>query len=271
MRMVRLVGGLVSLLSVLLLPVAATFAQDRNTLTDVDKAAANNNADALGAPAGYREAVEQALEDLRAGYFNEARGMFARAHELMPSAKTFWGLGMAEFELRSYVDSIEHLQQSLDSQVRPLAPEQRTRAQTLLERASRYVTRLSLELQPSSARVQLDGAPRPERKLLLAAGDHTLDVSASGYQTQTRVLHALGGEAQELSIVLTPERIALAPAPTPVPHDDQPRSLWKNPWLWTGVGVLVAGAVTTASVLATRDDGGPKPYGGTSGVEVKGL
>ncbi|MEY4511992.1 MAG: hypothetical protein RLZZ450_4114 [Pseudomonadota bacterium] len=235
--------------------------------------AALDKPEAQPPPQGYREAVEQALEDLRSGYFSEARGMFARAHELMPSAKTLWGLGMAEFEMRSYVDSIGHLQKALDSEVRPLAAEQRRQAETLLERARRYVTRVTLEVSPNTARVELDGAQQESRELLLAVGDHSLEIAASGFVPQRRALHALGGDAQQVSVVLLPEVAALPAAPLPVARerDDRARPLWKNPWLWTGVGVLVVGAAVTGGVLAARRgaDGGEAPYGGSANVSLE--
>jgi len=47
-------------------------------------------------------------------------------------------------------------------------------------------------------------------------------------------------------------------APTPAWQQQptkraQKRPLYKNPWLWTGVGVVVVGAAVAAGVLATRD------------------
>jgi hypothetical protein len=227
------------------------------------------------APPGYAEAIEQALEDLRGGLPGEARGMFARAHELMPSARTLWGLGMAEFELRSYVDSIEHLKQALDSDVRPLGEEQRRQAEAFAERARHYVTRLTLDVHPDSAHVELDGVQLRAREALLSAGDHELHVSAAGFTPQHRSLHGLGGDAQLVSITLSP-LVVLPPAPVSVQRErreDAPRrSLWKNPWLWTGVGIVIAGAALTGGLLAARDGTRTEPaYGGNSNVSINGI
>lgn len=215
--------------------------------------------------------MDQALSELRAGHFHEARGMFAHAHELLPSARTLRGLGLAEFELRSYVESIDHLKQALESNVRPLTDEQRKETEALLERASRYVTRLALSILPTTASIALDGAPLTGNKgsLLLAAGDHILDVTADDYLAQRRTVHALGGDSQQLTIELTKVAAPVSAAMAPAPREDRSRPLLKNPWLWAGVGVLVGGAVLTASLLATRDSGPAAPYGGNRGTSIK--
>lgn len=217
-------------------------------------------------PAGYRDAVEHALAELRLGHFNEARAMFLHAHELLPNARTLRGMGLAEFELRSYVDSIAHLQESLASTVRPLGPQLREETSVLLARASQYVTRLELKVLPSDAQVTMDGAPAnltPGLALLLAAGDHELAVSAPGHIAQRRKVHALGGDVQQFAVQLAAVRAPLAREAKP--------ALIKNPWLWVGVGTLVAGASVTAGVLATRNSGeSGQPYRGTTNTSIPG-
>src|SRR5262245_44373834 len=61
-------------------------------------------------PAGYRQIVSRAVREFDAGNYAEARGLFNRAHELQPNARTHLGLGLAEFELRNYGTSIDHLE-----------------------------------------------------------------------------------------------------------------------------------------------------------------
>lgn len=222
-----------------------------------------------GEPAGYREAVEQALSELSVGHFSEARAMFLHAHTLFPNARTLRGLGLAEFELRSYVECIEHLEQSLASGVRPLDAQLREETERLLERASRYVTRLSVHVTPATATVRLDGAPvdvAGGRTLLLTAGDHRLDVEAPEKLPAQRTVHALGGDTQALTLALTPQ------PPPARSESESPRRLRKNPWLWVGVSALVAGAAVTAGVLvARRGSETEPPYGGTSGVIIPGF
>lgn len=50
-------------------------------------------------PAGYRDAIDTALQEMGLGNYEEAREQFARAHALSPNARTLRGLGISEFEL----------------------------------------------------------------------------------------------------------------------------------------------------------------------------
>ncbi len=230
-------------------------------------------AEVQAAPPGYREAVEHALAELRVGNFLEARAMFAHAHALMPSAKTLRGLGLAEFELRSYAESSDHLKQALESQVRPLSPDQRQETEALLERAQHYVTRISLRVAPLTAEVVLDGTPLVGDRgaIMVSTGDHLIEVSAPDYAAQRRVVHAVGGDTQEVVIELLPMRLPVkAPTVVPPAEEARPRRLRSNPWLWAGVGVVVAGAALTVGLLAARDRDAP-PYGGRTGTSLQGL
>lgn len=216
-------------------------------------------------PPGYRAAIEQALTELRLGHFSEARATFLRAHELYPNARTLRGMGLAEFELRSYVESVQHLEASLTHPVRPLDPAQRAQTQQFAERARSYVTQLDLSVRPE-ATVRVDGNTVVlGGPILLGEGEHQLEAEAPGYRSQQRRIRALGGDVQRIAI-------ALEPAPAPNARDDASRPLLRNPWLWAGVGIAIAGAVVTSALLTTRDRSSTEPpYGGTSGILVSGI
>ena len=71
-------------------------------------------------------------------------------------------------------------------------------------------------------------------------------------------MKAAGGEEITLVVVL-PE--------VPVAKQQEKKPLYKNPWLWTAVGVVVVGAAVGAGVGAAS--GGTKheePYGGSTGA-----
>lgn len=82
----------------------------------------------------YERAVEEALREYQLGHFEEARAGFLEAHRLSPNARTHRALGMAEFELRNYVDAIEELQAALSSRDKPLDEKARAATQELLRR-----------------------------------------------------------------------------------------------------------------------------------------
>jgi hypothetical protein len=125
--------------------------------------------------------------------------------------------------------------------------------------------------------VTVDGTPatrEADGSLLLDAGERVFRASATGYRTHERRLDVRGGTDQELSVELdaevrnatTPRSAAISTAITPataVPaqaitatsaskDDDE---IWSSPWLWAGIGVLLAGgAVGTAVLLSSGDE-----------------
>jgi hypothetical protein len=214
-------------------------------------------------PPDYRDAIEQAVAEYELGNFAEARAQFRKAHQLFPNARSYRGLGMSEFELRNYADAISDLTQALDADVKPLTGALRTQTEQLLHKARGYVARVQLELEPPTTSVLIDGAPvelGPELALLLDVGDHVLEFHAPGLLPQKRPLKVTGGEERILRVVLREDE----PQPTT-------RRWYKNPWLWTAAGIVVAGAATGAAVaLRGPDSKLANPEGGTASVTLKG-
>lgn len=222
-------------------------------------------------PAGYRELIDEALGEYREHHYPEARALFVEAHAKWPTARTARALGMAAFELRDYPECILYLEKALASTVRPLDPELHEKTEALLARAYRLVARVHVELLPNSAQTTVDGEPvtlTAHVPLVLAPGAHELAFRAEGHEPEERTLNVNGGEQEHWRIALTPSgsvpsprevaQHAAATEPTRSARaDESPRKkpLYKNPWLWSGVGAaVVAGAVAIAvSVTAGRD------------------
>lgn len=224
----------------------------------------------------YKAAVTLALEEFNAGNFEEAREHFTRAHALYPNARTLRGLGMSEFELRRYVESAANLELSLASSVKPLSEELRAQTRGLLARARGYVGEVHLMLRPSTTTVQMDGVqvqPDSDGRLRLLVGDHILDFSAEGHLKERRAILVHGEQTLELAVRLTrvagePTQGAGALSATPEAQRDERRPVYKSWWLWTGLGVLVAGGAAAAVVIATHDPHVASPSGGSTGANV---
>lgn len=216
----------------------------------------------------YRETIAQALNEYELAHYEEARTLFAKAHAIAPSARTWRGLGMAEFELRNYLASIDDLEQALRDPVRPLTGTLRTETEALLQRAKEFIARVELELQPAGSSVAVDGTPverQTDGSLTLTVGDHVLEVSAPGHLSERRRLSLVGGRTERVQIILAQESAAAPPHSTP-PADTPRRPVYKNPWLWVGVGVVVVGAVALGVGLSVRDDKETKPIQGSPEV-----
>jgi hypothetical protein len=153
----------------------------------------------------YTRVLDEAVSEFGQSHFTEARALFERAHALQPTARTLRGLGMVEFELRHYVQSLRFLRQALADARRPLTDDLRAKTNDLAQRAERFVARYRLQLLPAEAKVEVDGATaelESDGQLWLDAGEHTLRVSAEGFEPREQKLDALGGSEQELAVQL---------------------------------------------------------------------
>lgn len=205
--------------------------------------------------AEYAGLLRDGVQEFGLGNFGEARLLFSRAHELTPTARTFRGLGLCDFELRHYVSAIEELEAALNDQRRPLTPELRTQVEPLLERARQYVGRYRLRVPPGVSNVKVDGKvrplPPPGGELLLDPGPHNIEVRPGGSPTIARELSVEVGAREELTLLpvpvpsqptaaappLEPPQLLAAPsiAPEPAPAEASPRV-----FTWVAVGLTGA-------------------------------
>jgi hypothetical protein len=132
---------------------------------------------------------------------------------------------MTEFELRNYAESIHNLEEALSSKVRTLEGALRDETERLLKRARAFVSRVTLELKPSQARVIVDGivvAVGPGQALLLTVGEHVLEIQADGYSSERRVLSVKSGGDEMQRFELRP-LAGSPPSPAPVQAAPQPQ------------------------------------------------
>lgn len=182
-------------------------------------------------PPGYAAAIDGALGEFQAGRWAEARALFLRAHAVFPNARTLRGIGMASFEMGDYPATIEALEDSLASPIRPLTEEQRGQVESLLARAHALVGRFVVPRAPADMHLTVDGVraepegwPASDAPIVLGVGTHTILMrDAEGRTARTRVV-VRGGEADE-PIDLVPPSAPVVAAPT----DD-------IPWIITGIG-----------------------------------
>lgn len=246
-------------------------------LSCVFSAAAVADSPSRREPPGYKSAVNAGIDEFDRGNFNEAREHFTRAHALFPNARTLRGLGMSEFELRSYVEAVEKLEAALASNDKRLEGKLRDDTTALLARARAYVGEVQFRLSPDSTEVRVDGFQVTlglERKVRLAVGDHVLEFSAQGHTSDRRAITVLGEQTLNLDIALTiPEppkpdlQVQAAPV-APLRHDapvEKPTPVYKRWWLWTTVGVVVAGGVAAGVLLSMRGTETRDPNGGSTG------
>lgn len=170
--------------------------------------------------ARYRQLVDEAVSEFAAGRWGEALALFRAAHDVLPSARTLRGIGMAAFEMRDYLEARRSLEQALTDQRRALTPEQRAEVQRLVERARTFTARFRLRASPPEARLTVDGAapsPEPDGSILLPIGTHEIGASMPGYRAARRQVVVRGGEDEELLMPLEADSGSTGGAETPDP------------------------------------------------------
>jgi hypothetical protein len=255
-------------LSVAVLLLASSFAQSVCA-----------QADAHGAE--YTRLIHDALQEYDAGHWEEARALFARAHVLSPSARTFRALGNADFELRHYVAAVRELEAALQEARNPLSAAQRAEAHKALERARSYVGHVRVEVEPAGAELLLDGHPVEGDELTLDPGDYVLVARAQGRHDGEARFTVQGGETSTVTLHLpvdlgvrgAPEsRAPAAPlartATRDEPSAERSGSVFTRWWFWTAAGLVIAGGVTAAVIASS----GSKPdHGADVTVEILGV
>lgn len=114
-----------------------------------------------------------------------------------------------------------------------------------------YFGWVTLVSSPSGAGVSVDGSERGVTpvSLELPRGEHTISISNKGYMVSQRKIKVVPGKTKELSVSLNPIPRAVAVTK---------KSWYKKAWVWTIIGVAVAGSVT-AAVLLTRGGNNAPP------------
>jgi hypothetical protein len=207
----------------------------------------------------YRQLVQQALDEFERGNWDEAAGLFQQAHQISPSARTLRGMGLAAFEGRRYVASIDHLRAALSSTVNPLTDKQRAEVEGTIARAEKYVAKLQLTVTPESAEVFVNGEPLPsnggDRIVTLDPGLVEIRAVSPGHQLMLRQLRIVSGAQQHLEL-------RLAPASTTSGDTKVDRGNGRFPYStfgWLSVGLAGGSAVGSLIAWQARE-GAAKDY-----------
>jgi tetratricopeptide (TPR) repeat protein len=218
----------------------------------------------------YAALLKQGVDAFTQGEWQAARAAFERAHAIEPTARTYRGLALCDFELGNYAHSVRELEAALNDPRRPLTAELRVQVLRTLERAMRDAGRVHLMLPEGVSELRVDGHVEhlPEGGVvLLDPGSHTLLVSIDGRERITRQIEIDNGESQNLIIAALPLRHAelqpLGVGATAAAAQQQPvqvlqpmaaASSGPRIWSWVGLGLTAAaGAGAAGLAVATGE------------------
>lgn len=98
--------------------------------------------------------------------------------------------------------------------------------------------RLKVRVRPDEATVQVDAEIGPDLgtpdTFTLAPGPHDIVATAAGHTTSRATATVLAGQETEVTLELEPSS-----------------SVWSSPWLWVGLGAVVAGAAAATAVVVS--------------------
>ncbi len=203
-----------------------------------------------------RQAFEGAVEKFDAGDYAAALPLFQRADELYPGAAPKHRIAVCLDKLGRTAEAVAAYKTFIDSDPGEKYVDRVAEAQKRIDELSAALpATVTVKVSPegTAAQITVDGkpfsgtpAPGPGAtgyELTMNAGEHTVVVSAEGYEPVTEVINVKGDEKRELAITLTPAVVAPpkpAPAPEPPPVEEGGRS---NVPAYVTLGIAGAGVI----------------------------
>lgn len=238
----------------------------------VDLAAQASGEPSQSEMAAARALFQSGIEHGGAGRWTEALADFERSYAIVAIPVTLLNLAGAQAELGQVVAATESYRRFLAEATRGRARRYRSRAQASLAAAEARVAHLTLAIvdlgSGDTLAVDDDEVSRAMVGVAmpLDPGDHVVQVLRDGEPVVEERLTLADGAEQSLAMTVPPPavqvavRVDLSPTveaeerPAVDLQDDSGGSVVSSPWLWTGVGVVVAGVVLTA-VLVSQGEG----------------
>jgi tetratricopeptide (TPR) repeat protein len=205
------------------------------------------------------ERLERRGQQARAfALYEQALGRYRKAYQLVPKPTIFFAIAGAEAKLERYLDAIGHYQRVIAE----VADEGlREQARARIGALSAHVAIVELDVRPAGAAISIDREPRGkapiEGSIYLAAGEHTITVTAEGYTPFEESLMLRPGKPVrreiELSdvtmLVKAPKSVQMGAAPM-TPADARPAPSKAVVIVGTALTVAMAAGATATGLLA---------------------
>jgi len=231
--------------------------------TAIAAPASTAQAPSAAAQTQARAKLREGLAAMERGEHAKALSAFEAAYHLVPSPKVLFNQAMALAALGRHLEAAASFEGVLAAAGVPTDVAARARQQ--LAATERRLARLTVTSAVAAAELQIDGRITPlDQPTRVSPGRHQVSVSLGDRRAAAELTLAAG---EERTLTLSPPepavpRVVTRPAPepevsppavvrieTPVAPVQRPTGtpLWKSPWFWTALGVVVVG--TTAGVV----------------------
>lgn len=210
------------------------------------------------------EAFKAGNAAFKAGKFEEAVTEFKKADELYPGAKPKFMVAQALDKAGESDEAVEAYRAFIDSNPGDtykdeLAEAGKRVAALEANMPARVAVKVTPEAAAGSVQIVVDNSPADGVDLELPAGEHTIVVSAEGYETTTQTVMVKPNEKRELAITLIP---LATPAPTPQPlpepiegeGDESPSNIPAYVTLGIAGAGVVLGIVFGVQALGAKSD-----------------
>ena len=207
-----------------------------------------------------RTRFTRGIDLYKEGNFHAALAEFRAAYAAAPSFRIHYNLGQTLYQLQDYAGAVRAFEQYLAEGGDKIDADRKKEVDADLAKLRPRVAQLTLVVNIPGAEVTIDDEPRGKvlkDALLVSAGRRRVAVTASGYQTETRVLDVAGTQRLELKFELKPVAGAVA-APTDnrarVQEPMLTRAKSRTPFYvgLVATGVLGAGTVVMAVVASSK-------------------
>ena len=206
-----------------------------------------------------RTRFTRGIDLYKEGNFHAALAEFLAAYAAAPSYRIHYNLGQTLYQLQDYAGAVRAFEQYLSEGADKIDADRKKEVDADLAKLRPRVAQLTFVVNVPGAEVSIDEEPRgkvQKKALLVSAGRRRISLTASGYQTETRVLDVAGAQRLDLTFELKPigGQAAAPTAPRPEPQYARSRPKSRTPF-YLGVattGVLGAGTVVMAIITSSK-------------------
>lgn len=218
-----------------------------------------------------RQRFTRGLELYKEGNFHAALAEFRAAYAAAPSFRLQYNLGQTLYQLQDYAGAVHAFEQYLAEGGDKIEADRKKEVEGELAKLRQRVAKLTFVVNVPAAEVSIDDEPRgsASKPVLVSAGRRRIAITASNYQTETRVVDVAGAQQTELKFELKPIGGVATPGPGPVtPEAPKMRARSRTPF-YVGLGVTgaLAGGTAVFAILTSGKHSDFEAAVGTPGVQ----